>query len=130
MDDLYEGWSGLVDGVWRRLDAQVLSPLREGRAARYQVYDWLAGAFDEWVDVAPHPALVVEGVGSAAGPVDPWAVLRVWVEVPVALRLARGLARDGEAMRHHWLRWAEAEQVHFTSDGTRGRADVVVDGSG
>ena len=129
MDDLYAGWSGLEHDVWRRLETQVLAPLRAGRSARYQVYDWIAGEFGEWVDVARHSALVVEGVGSAAGPVDPYAVLRVWVEVPAELRLARGIARDGSAMLEHWLRWADAEDAHFASDGTRGRADVLVDGT-
>jgi cytidylate kinase len=73
--------------------------------------------------------LVVEGVGAAARPVDPWAVVRVWVDVPADLRMARGVARDGEAMREEWERWAVREQQHFASDGTRDRADVRVDGS-
>jgi uridine kinase len=130
MDDLYEGWTGLEHDVWQRLEAQVLAPLREGRSARYQVYDWAAREFDQWVDVPRHPALVVEGVGAAASPVDPWAVLRVWVEVPRELRLARGLARDGLPMEELWVRWAEAEDAHFASDGTRQRADLFVDGTG
>jgi uridine kinase len=129
MDDLYAGWTGLEPGVWRRLEAQVLAPLRAGRAARYQVYDWHAGQFAEWVDVAPHVALVVEGVGSAALPVDPYAVLRVWVEVPYELRIERGLIRGGQAMHDNWVRFAEVEQTHFRSDGTRGRADLFVDGT-
>ena len=120
MDDLYEGWAGaLMPDVWRRLEAQVLAPLRDGRPARYRMYDWGADEFGEWVHVPRHAALVLEGVGAAARPVDPWAVLRVWVEVPADLRLARGLARGGEAMRDNWLRFAEVEQTHFTSDGTR-----------
>jgi hypothetical protein len=130
MDDLYEGWSGaLMPDVWTRLEAQVLAPLRAGQGARYQVYDWAADLFGEWVEVAPPAALVVEGVGSAALPVDPSAVLRVWVEVPFELRMARGLLRDGLAMREDWLRFADAEQVHFTADGTLARADVQVDGT-
>ncbi|MGZ4611325.1 MAG: uridine kinase family protein [Actinomycetes bacterium] len=130
MDDLYEGWTGLQAGVWQRVESQLLAPLRAGRPACYQVYDWAAGRFAEWVHVPPAPALVLEGVGAAALPVDPWAVLRVWVEVPEELRLARGVARDGEALRHEWLRWAALEQAHFAADGTRERADLVVDGAG
>jgi uridine kinase len=130
MDDLYEGWAGaLVPDVWRRLEVQVLAPLRAGRPARYQVYDWHAGRFAEWVDLASHTTLVVEGVGSAALPVDPWAVLRVWVEVPYELRIARGLVRGGAAMHENWVRFAEVEQTHFTCDSTQDRADVYVDGA-
>jgi hypothetical protein len=56
-------------------------------------------------------------------------VQRVWVEAPAGLRLVRGLARDGEAFEPHWRRWQATEQAWFAADGTRGRADVLVDGS-
>lgn len=128
MDDLYEGWSGLDDSVWARLESQLLAPLRAGRAARYQRYDWERGRFGEWVDLAAPDVLVVEGVGAAARQVDPWAVLRVWVEAPRDVRLERGVARDGEALRDEWLRWAGLEDRHFAGDATRARADVTVDG--
>jgi uridine kinase len=129
MDDLYEGWAGLEAGVWRRLTEQVLEPLAAGRPARYQVYDWQAGRFDRWVDVAVPTVLVVEGVGAAAGPVDGYASLRVWVEAPEDERLARGVARDGEELRDEWLRWTGREAAHFERDRTRERADVLVDGT-
>lgn len=129
MDDLYEGWGGLGAGVWHRLEAQLLAPLRAGRPGKYQVYDWDAGQFAEWVTVPIADAVVLEGVGAAARPVDPWATRRVWVETGEALRLQRGVARDGEALRHQWVRWAATEAVHFAADGTRERADLVVDGS-
>ncbi|MDQ1667288.1 MAG: hypothetical protein QOH75_3319 [Actinomycetota bacterium] len=129
MDDLYEGWDGLHAGLWQRLESQLLGPLRNGRPARYQVFDWAAGRFAQWVEVPPAAALVLEGVGAAALPVDSSAVLRVWVEAPEELRLARGLARDGEALRDEWVRWTALEAAHFAADDTRGRADLVVDGS-
>lgn len=130
MDDLYEGWAGLLPAVWDRLRTQVLDPVARGGSARYRRYDWDAGKFDGWVDVPRHAALVVEGVGAAALPVDPVASLRVWVEAPRDVRLARGLARDGEALRTEWLRWADLEAAHFAADRTRQRADVLVDRAG
>ena len=129
MDDLYEGWSGLGGDVWDRLRRQVLEPLAAGLPGRYQRYDWDARRFAEWHDVPVPEILVVEGVGSAARPVDPWATLRIWVEVWPERALARGIARDGEPMRDEWLRWSTREREHFLADGTAGRADVLVDGS-
>jgi uridine kinase len=129
LDDLYEGWTGLEPGLWQRLRRDLLDPLSEGRAGRYQRYDWSAGRFAEWHDVPPVPVLVLEGVGSAARCVDALASLRVWVEVPADLRLARGLHRDGPASRPQWVRWMELERGHFAADRTRDRADVVVDGA-
>ena len=131
MDDFYEGWSGgLTPDVWERLHEQVLQPLSQGADGLYAHYDWTLGEFAEHRPVPLRPLLVLEGVGAAARPVEPYASLRVWVEAPVELRLRRGLERDGEAMRAHWLRWLDREAAHFRADGTRARADVLVDGRG
>jgi uridine kinase len=129
MDDLYEGWSGLGDAVFARIETQVLAPLRAGRRPSYQRYDWIRGAFAEWVDVDLGDLLLIEGVGAAAAPIDLWAAFRVWIEAPLDLRLQRGVERDGERQRDHWLRWAEQEAVHFATDGTHARADILVDGA-
>lgn len=123
LDDLYEGWSGLP-GVWDRLNAWVLRPLADGGAARYRRYDWTAGKWDGWVDLPAPDVLVVEGCGSAPRAVDGSAVLRVWVDAAADVRLARGVARDGEDHRDLWLAWMESEAAHFATEATRERADV------
>lgn len=128
LDDLYEGWSGL-DGVWERLEAQVLEPLAQGRAARYQRYDWVAGRFADWVDLPVPAVLVVEGCGSAPAALAGRANLVVLVDAPADLRLRRGVDRDGEHLRQAWLRWQVLEAEHFAREGTRARANVVVDGT-
>jgi uridine kinase len=130
LDDLYDGWTGLEGSLWPRLAVQVLEPLRRGRPGRYQRYDWHAGAFDGWVDVPVPQVLVLEGCGSARRAADPFVVLRVWVEAPPDVRLARGLERDGEAERTHWERWMHDEAAHFAAERTRARADVRLDGWG
>jgi uridine kinase len=128
LDDLYEGWSGLP-GVWDRLDAWVLQPLRGNFPGRYRRYDWAAGSYAEWHDVPVRPALVVEGVGSAARGIDQVATLKIWVEAPLSVRYQRGMDRDGESFRPYWDDWAAAEDVHFARERTFERADLVVDGS-
>ena len=130
LDDLYEGWAGLEGSLWPRLSAQVLEPLRRGVPGRYQRYDWPTGAFAEWVDVPVPGLLVLEGCGSAPRAVDPLAVLRVWVEAPAALRLERGLARDGADARENWVAWMADEAAHFARERTRERADVRLDAFG
>lgn len=123
LDDLYEGWSGLA-GVWDRLAAWVLDPLGAGVPARYRRYDWNSSTWAEWHDVPVPDVLVVEGCGSAPRAVDRIASLRVWVEAPAEVRLARGLARDGEDMRAHWVAWMAGEADHFAREATRERADA------
>ncbi|AEG44115.1 uridine kinase [Isoptericola variabilis] len=130
LDDLYEGWEAGPDGGAARLREWVLEPLAAGRPGRYRRYDWHAGAYAEEHVVERAPVLVVEGCGAAARQVDPWASLRVWVEADDTERLRRGLARDGEAARGHWLRWMADEAAHYAREQTRARADVHLDGFG
>ena len=127
MDDLYPGWSGLP-----RIDEQLgglLSPLAEGRVGSYRRYDWLAGEFTETVTVDPVPLLVLEGVGSGASRFAALQTVLVWVEAPYDVRLRRGIERDGDAFAPYWEQWARDEGDLFAREGTRERADVVVDGT-
>jgi uridine kinase len=129
MDDLYEGWTGLNTALLERIEAQVLSPLREDRPGRYQRYDWARRAFAEWHAVPPRPALILEGVGSGALRFAGSTTLLVWIDAPPDIRLTRGVRRDGEAMRDEWLRWMRREAEFAVANRTRDRADLHVDGN-
>lgn len=127
LDDLYPGWEGLPQVAARVLD--LLGPLSCDRPGRYRRYDWVAGGYAEEHEVTPGPWLVLEGVGAGQSGWARLTTLLVWVEVADDLRLARGIARDGEAMRGQWVSWMAQEQAHFARDATRARADVHVDGA-
>jgi len=129
MDDMYEGWSGLGD-VSARLDRDLVAPLSENRMGRYQRYDWHREAFAEWHPVEPVDLLILEGVGSGASAYDDTITTLVWLEAPRDLRVARGVARDGEAVLPKWLAWMKSEDDLFDREKTRLRAHVVVDGTG
>jgi uridine kinase len=128
MDDLYAGWT--MTGSAARLAAGVLAPLAQGRPGGYHRYDWPAGRFAADVTTVPlADVLVVEGCGSCRRALDPFTTLRVWVEAPTGLRLARGLDRDGAAMADAWHRWQRTEAELFAAEATRDRADLRVDGT-
>jgi uridine kinase len=128
LEDLYAGWT--LSGAVARLSAGVLRPLAEGRPGTHHRYDWAAGRFDDEPVAVPLPrVLVVEGCGSSPRALDPWTSLRIWVEAPAPLRLARGLARDGADLAAHWRRWQQSEAAHFAAEDTRARADLRVDGA-
>ncbi|GAA2567531.1 AAA family ATPase [Pseudonocardia hydrocarbonoxydans] len=126
LDDLYPGWDGLAAAV-ALLHDRVVAPLCAGRAGAYRRWDWERSAPGAEVDVGRPPVLVVEGAGSGARVVAAHAVLLVWVDAPRAERYRRGIARDGETYRPHWERWATQEDALFAAEGTRARADVVLD---
>jgi uridine kinase len=128
-DDLLAGWTDL-DSFWPRLDSGVLSPLRRGEAGAYHPYDWVAGEFEAQQRAVPvSDVLVIEGVSSGRRVIGAELTLLAWVEVAEDLRLARGVERDGEALREHWVRWMADEARHFADQRTRDRADLRIDGA-
>lgn len=128
MDDIYAGWT--LDGAIERLTAGVLRPLAAGRTGCYHRYDWATERFEDAPVEVPVPeVLVVEGCGSSPRALDGWTTLRIWVEAPEQLRLARGLTRDGDHLAEHWHRWLQVEAAEFGREDTRARADLRVDGA-
>ena len=128
LDHLYPGWDGLAQAPGL-LTRQVLEPLSRGEAATYRTWSW---ARERWAgarEVPPCRFLVVEGCGASVEPARAYAAVTVFVDADTRLRRHRGIARDGEAYRPHWERWAAQEAVLFAADATRERADLVVDTS-
>jgi uridine kinase len=72
--------------------------------------------------------IVLEGVSSARAAVRDRLSFAVWVETPRALRLARGLTRDGAHTLPLWEQWMAAEAAHFAADRTEEHVDAVVRG--
>ena len=123
-DELLEGWSGLP-GLAATV-ADFLAALAAGRTSHWTRWDWVADRWAESHPVAPGGLLVLEGVGSWSPAIADLVGMLVWVEADLDLRLTRGMERDGEAMRDHWLRWQLDEEQLHASLRTRDHADLVV----
>ncbi len=133
--DDFVGWTDLDPRGktwWPRLEAEVLGPFLAGASIAYHRRDWhgdpegIGVLPSPTVIATPGPLLILEGVSVTRRAIAGRLAVRVWVEAPWNVRLERGLARDGEAMREHWLVWQELESAFFALDGTRDRADVVL----
>lgn len=124
-DDFPVPWDGDPLVWWPPLTAQVLEPLRSGRTGRFRRYDWRRAAYAEEVEVPSVPFLIIEGVGAARGGAP--VAFRVWVDAARGVRRRRAAARGDDLAV--WDRWALIESAHFTADGTRDRADLVIDGN-
>ena len=112
-DDPASWWPRLVDGVLR--------PLADGVAGAYRRVDWTTGVPrpGELVRVAVPDVLVLEGVSSGRTSVRTLLSHLCWVSGgPAAERLARAVARDGEAARAELERWQRFEHGWFAVDGT------------
>ena len=113
-----------------RLVQQVLTPAAAGKAFRYQRYDWDRDTLADWIDIPDGTPTIVEGVCSLAAELRSAYTFTVWCTARPALRLHRGLERDGEHARHRWLDlWMPAEAAYATSLQPECFAHLVVDSS-
>jgi uridine kinase len=111
------------------LHEQVLAPLARGEQAAYRRWDWERGTYAGWHRLPPTKLLIVEGVGSGAHPGWQLESALIWLEADRDERFRRGIARDGETYLPHWQAWAAREEALFLEDGTRDRADLIIDTS-
>ena len=115
---------------WERLRDQVLTPIREGQSAHYQRYDWETDVLAEWRTISAPDAVLVEGVYTMRRELTHLYDLKIWVECPRAIRLARGIARDGEKARTIWEQdWMPKEDDYIKTHLPRERADLFVNGA-
>ena len=113
----------------RRLAREVVRPLSDGRAASFSSYDWSAQAPRGSRTVRPEGVVVVEGVCALHRMLRGAYAVRVWVEAPYEVRLARGVARDGEEARSTWVDvWMPSEERYVKRDDPVACAHIVVSG--
>lgn len=113
-----------------RLAREVTMPGSEGKAIRYQRYDWASDALAEWTIVPESTPLILEGVFCLAAELREAYTYKVWCRADPDLRLARGLARDGEEARSRWVDlWMPAEAEYESREKPKEDADLILDSS-
>lgn len=114
-----------------RLASQVLIPHSLGEELQYQRYSWESGVLGDWVRNDSSGPLIVEGIYSTHRILRDFYDLRIWVTAPRAVRLARGIERDGEEARSRWVDvWMPAEDRYIAEQAPQNHAHLVLDGRG
>lgn len=124
--------AGVIGGDfdWERLRDQVLTPIREGRSAHYQRYDWETDVLAEWRTISASDVVLVEGVYTMRRELTHLYDLKIWVECPREICLARGIARDGEQARTIWEQdWMPKEDDYVKTHFPRESADLLMNGA-
>jgi uridine kinase len=112
---------------WRRLRDEALTPLREGKSARYQRYDWSTDRLAEWIEVAPREIVLIEGVFSMRPEIRPLIEVAIFIETPRAERRRRMVSRPQSSTS--WIdRWMGAEDWYLENIAPHRHADLVVEG--
>ena len=116
---------------WQRLRDQVLTPLSLGQRVVYQRYDWSADELADWIPLTATAVVIVEGVYTLRHELRSYYDFSVWVDCPRAVRLARGIARDGKEARRQWEEeWMPQEDRYLASQLPHFAAGWVYAGNG
>jgi uridine kinase len=121
-----EFWNGEAFDL-DRLEREVVAPLVGGETATFASYDWAAGEARGSRTVDATGVVIVEGVCALHRKLRDAYAVRVWVEASYDVRLARAIARDGEAARSTWVDvWMPSEDRYVERDDPVRCADLVV----
>ena len=102
-----------------RFLAEVLTPLRAGRAAEYRPFDCHAGQLGAPVRAEAAPVTVVEGSYSCHPALRDLYDLRVFSDVGPAEQMRRIKARNGRSAEVFRDRWIPLEERYFSACGVR-----------
>ena len=138
IDDFYVPRDNRVGGrdavltPWKNMEVsrllrEVLQPLNAGNEGSYRRYDWGSDALAERRVVPVDGTVLVEGVYALMPPLKDYYHLRMWIDCPRELRLARGLARDGQDALARWRdQWMPAEDRYASIQRPKDGADLVL----
>lgn len=132
MDDLYPGWNGLSEGS-RYLSTNLLVPLKRGKPAAWQIWDWAAnkrGNSNEpgngWREFSGGIPLIVEGCGSLSQLNSELADIAIWIEADSAVRKSRWEQRDGHKFDEFWPVWSIQEDEFYQEHQSQQLASLVI----
>ncbi|HUG64720.1 MAG TPA: hypothetical protein VMK83_05835 [Gaiellaceae bacterium] len=116
--DDFASWENPLDW-WPDLIDRVLEPLARGEAASYRPTRW-GGPVRPPVVVQPVDMVLLEGVTASRERFRPYLAYSIWVRTPEALRLQRGLERDGAGAIDDWRRWIAGENRYIAREHPAG----------
>lgn len=127
MDDLYDGWDGLLDPkLPDHLTEWILQPLLADQPIRHPVFDWTRGHFDEWRTLPTSTTVIVEGVGAGYPSFARHADVRLWLSTPKHIRLLQLQQRSGPPPDSWWPNWQRQEAEYFAAQDPRSQADWII----
>lgn len=122
-------WNGTQFDL-ARLRTEVIDALLRGEHAVYDTWDWKSRSPGLPRTVEPSGIVVIEGVCALHEMFRHDLDVRIWIDAAPAIRLERGVARDGEASRVTWTDvWMPSENAYVARDNPVACAQMIVDGS-
>ncbi len=128
-----ERWTGTIDDMpigydldWERIRDQVILPLRAGKTARVQLYDWVADCLNEVVKIDAGGVTIIDGVFALRNELAGYYDLCVWFSCPLEIRVSRLLNR-GDTPQAEVDYWLPIEERYHTAHTPEKSAHLVID---
>lgn len=114
---------------WDRLRTLILEAVQNDQDVRYQLYDFKTGTLSgKSISIPRDATIIVEGVWSLQKAFVDLYDFCIWLEAPAAIRLERGVSREGEGMRQIWEdEWIPIDDYYQKTEEPHRRADCIVD---
>ncbi len=119
-----EGYESFFD--WKRLQDQVLEPLRSGLSSEYQVYDWVSNSLSGWRNVPLDPVLIIEGVYSLRPELRSFYHISLFVDTPKAVCISRLRSRTDK--EEDIQMWRASEEWYFDNIMPQKNCDLIITG--
>lgn len=124
--DEFANWDNPIDWGPTLLE-KALKPIAAGQPAMYEPTTW-GGPRKPQRLVGPAEFVIIEGVTALREAFRPYLAYAIWIETPRAIRLRRGLERDGSEARANWDRWMAEEDAYIQRERPADHADLVLPG--
>lgn len=113
---------------WERIRDEVIAPLRGGKLARFQLYDWVEDCLNEWVEIDADGVTIIDGVFALRHELADYYDLRIWLSCPREIRARRLLNRGSSQAEgvdlDYW--WPIEERYHAAHTPEKS-AHLVID---
>ena len=129
LDD-FADWTD--DSNWQlsTFTERALKPLLAGITSKHRRYDWPTETLGDWFEIPAAGVAIIEGVTAMRMDLREYWKISIWVDCPRELRLERGVARDGEAIRAKWVdEWMPGEDQYFRREKPWESTAFLFDGS-
>jgi len=126
--DRRKKYAEVSDLDWRRLRDQVLIPLRNGKSARFQLYDWPEDRLRDWMLIDVGGVLLIDGVTATRRELSSYYDIRIWFSCPQDIRVSR-LSGRGDTSAEEIKHWIPSEESYIASHNSVKRAHLVIDSS-
>ncbi len=115
---------------FKRVSTQLIEPLLADKDAYFERYDWDTDTLAEIHMIPRRITVIIEGVYALAPELIGMYNLKVWIDCPRKIRLARGLNRDGSGQRDQWIQeWMPAEDRYVQNYSPMIKADIIINGA-